>query len=560
MPNPAPPFSLPLQRLQQFARTYAWWIAKNVVGWLLILVSPVVGVFIPGPGGVPLFLIGFALVSFPGKRRLTARNLRGVPINLRGNAAGVFSGLGAVLLPILAAVFLRIRFQDLLEHAIFSSAWLALAVGGCVVISYFLMRGLLVLLNMGIAVMPKIRRMVRPWMRRRGIELLPPRRRRRLRAHQPHAVDPEIIEFHPDYSDRASRVWSFSKPWLRRLLLIALLGVIFYYMLRPVAGRWGEVGEQIRQYEIWRFLLASVLFAAFLFFVRCITWLKMIKGFGYRVPLAAGTRIWSTGELARYLPGTVWQILGRVHLIRPYGVPASVCSTSQVLDIATFLLANLLLGMGCLFWFWGKAADEGMRPFLWGGAALLPLLTLFLVPKVFYGIINIFMRRLKKEPFGKSTRLRGKKLFKYFFVYLVGLLLQSAALYVLLGDALAIKPDHWWKLAGPYCLAWCAGFLLGWWAPGGIGVRELVFVGMLKLTLDATNRASLPESEALLGYLVFCSVLMRLWTITGELIVASLAYAADWRGAMNHPDAPGRSPPGPSPAPTPRDPLNTAGA
>lgn len=561
-----------LRRLHQLAHDYTWWVVKNVIGWTLILVSPVVGVVLPGPTGLPLFLIGFAMVTFPGKRRVTSRLLRGLPIDLRGNAAGVFSGLGAVLLPVLAAVLLRVRFQELLEHALFSSPYLAVVISGCVVASYFLMRGLLRAANVCIRGLPTVRRLVRPWMRRRGIDLLPPRRRPRpLAANAPthpatvppatrrRAVvsDSEILAFHPDYTHRVERVWSYARPWLRRLLLIALLGLIFYFMLRPVAGRWDEVGAQILEYQWWRFAVAAVLFAAFLWFVRCITWLKMLKGFGHRLPLAAGTRIWVTGELARYLPGTVWQVLGRVHLIRPYGVPASVCSTSQVLDIATFLLANLVLGMACLLWFWNKAADEGMRPYLVGGVLLLPMLTVFLVPKVFYGITNTLMRRLNKSPFSKHTRLRGKKLFKYFFTYLLGLLLQSLALWVLLGDALNIKLDHWWKLAGPYCLAWCAGFLLGWWAPGGIGIRELVFVGMVKLTMDAENRVGLPEGQALVGYLVFCSVLMRLWTITGELLVAGLAYAADWRGALNRPDAPGRTPPL---APQPPAPSNSNSA
>ena len=42
----------------------------------------IAGPLVPGPGGIPLFLIGFALITFPGKRRLTARVLRGRPIAL----------------------------------------------------------------------------------------------------------------------------------------------------------------------------------------------------------------------------------------------------------------------------------------------------------------------------------------------------------------------------------------------------------------------------------------------------------------------------------------------
>src|ERR1043166_9567068 len=75
-----------LDRLQQFLRDYAWFIVRNVIGWLLILLSLVLGVSIPGPGGLPIFLIGFALVTIPGKRKLTARVLRGRRLHIEARA------------------------------------------------------------------------------------------------------------------------------------------------------------------------------------------------------------------------------------------------------------------------------------------------------------------------------------------------------------------------------------------------------------------------------------------------------------------------------------------
>ena len=67
-------------RGQRFLTSRYWLILKNVIGWVLILLSFAAGPLVPGPGGIPLFLIGFALISFPGKRRLTARVLRGKPV------------------------------------------------------------------------------------------------------------------------------------------------------------------------------------------------------------------------------------------------------------------------------------------------------------------------------------------------------------------------------------------------------------------------------------------------------------------------------------------------
>ena len=83
LPNPKPDPTKSRQRptfaqsIKEFFAGYFWFILKNVIGWTLMLLSPVLGVAVPGPGGLPLFLIGFALVTFPGKRRLTARVMRG---------------------------------------------------------------------------------------------------------------------------------------------------------------------------------------------------------------------------------------------------------------------------------------------------------------------------------------------------------------------------------------------------------------------------------------------------------------------------------------------------
>src|SRR5690242_14835965 len=60
--------------------SYLWVIIKNVIGWVFILCSGAVGLVTPGPFGVPMFLIGFALITFPGKRKLTARVLKGKPV------------------------------------------------------------------------------------------------------------------------------------------------------------------------------------------------------------------------------------------------------------------------------------------------------------------------------------------------------------------------------------------------------------------------------------------------------------------------------------------------
>jgi hypothetical protein len=63
-------------------------------------------------------------------------------------------------------------------------------------------------------------------------------------------------------------------------------------------------------------------------------------------------------------------------------------------------------------------------------------------------------------------------------------------------------------------------------------VRELVFIGALTIALPPAVRRHFPDHEQLIGIIMFLSVLLRLWATAGEIILAGIAYAFDWRGAM----------------------------
>jgi lysylphosphatidylglycerol synthase-like protein len=273
----------------------------------------------------------------------------------------------------------------------------------------------------------------------------------------------------------------------------------------------------------WYFVLGAVMFAVFLFAFRVLSWWRILDGFGHRLPLAPATRIWSISELARYLPGMIWQVVGRVLLIKPYGVNASVCSTSQILELTIFLLANLLVALACLVWL-GIKLEPRLRPLLLGALALVPVLLVFLHPKVFYGIFDRVMRRLGKPVI--EQRLKKRQLFGLGVWAILGLLWQSLAIWAVVHDPLQLQFTKWWVVAGSYCLAWCAGFL-AFWAPGGLGVREAVFMMAMGAALPSPVRHQFADHVVLAGFLAFLAVLLRLWVTTGELLLAAVAYALD---------------------------------
>ena len=180
-----------------FFAGYSWLILRNILGWSLILVSFVAGPLVPGPGGIPLFLIGFALISLPGKRRLTARVLRGKPLQFRTKWFSRIT-LAIALVASVAVLSLTCPWArwPVDPRALQLLVIVATYLGGIAGV-WLAIRITLHAVNALLRIAPRARRHVRPWLRRRHIRLLPPRWRRRLpheRGNGPHRLKDEILK------------------------------------------------------------------------------------------------------------------------------------------------------------------------------------------------------------------------------------------------------------------------------------------------------------------------------------------------------------------------------
>ena len=459
----------PVRRVPWSFFDYFWFVFKNVLGWIFILGSLPVGLTLPGPGGVPLFLIGFALVTFPGKRKITSHVMRGRPMQVDPH---VFT-LTATIASIIVTAFLIWLMVDKYEHVLrtlhvsFFGVFgvCALAAG----ITWLIMRVLVSIVNWILRRMPRVRRFIRPWLRKYGINLLPPRR------SVGHAAtsesENEILSFSDNYRIRLKATWIWLKPWLKRLVSVTITVAIAIWMVRPVRQNWDQVGDQILRTNPWVFAAAAVMFACFLVVFRSTVWRQILAGLGHPLPIRPVVRIWSMSELARYVPGSVMQFVGRVLLVKPYGVNAGTCTTSQILELSVFLLSNIVVAVSALLYFGFRHMHGIARLNLLVIAALIPLLLLLLHPKVFYPLVNRVMGLLGRPLI--TTRLRKRGLFALACWTIVGLLWQSLAVWLITRQLVPLPIQKWWVLAGSYCLAWCAGFL-AFWAPGGLGVREVL--------------------------------------------------------------------------------------
>jgi len=220
-----------------------------------------------------------------------------------------------------------------------------------------------------------------------------------------------------------------------------------------------------------------------------LVWIFLLRQLGTQAPLSWMTLFFKS-QLAKYLPGSVWQYAGRVALAHSRGVPAQRAVVSVAAEIGYSALAAAAAASLIL----GSIAAAGVFV---GLALLLPLgIRLVRPASVSEG------DRLDRRSVSAALRAAPAAVGLYLVVWgLYGLAFWTT------GRALfAIPVSDLPQYIGVFALAWLAG-LVAFFAPGGIGVREAVIAALLAgrlgqadaIVLAATSRIILSAVDLVAG-------------------------------------------------------------
>lgn len=209
--------------------------------------------------------------------------------------------------------------------------------------------------------------------------------------------------------------------------------------------------------------------------ISCYPWLAFARSLsGRKIPYSAAMPVYTQSNIYKYLPGNVFQYVGRNKLAADMDISHIDIACATILDIFfcvfwTGVVSLILLG--------SRIAEllekYGKNLFIAGGAGVLLLIAAAAVVKLkFSGKVKDCLSRYSKA-FARENRpmlLRGA--FYYFFQNAV-----SAAMYM--GCLALIVPqadtDELIALTGAFLFAWIIGFVTPG-APGGIGIREGVML------------------------------------------------------------------------------------
>jgi uncharacterized membrane protein YbhN (UPF0104 family) len=207
-----------------------------------------------------------------------------------------------------------------------------------------------------------------------------------------------------------------------------------------------------------------------------LVWLYLLRRLGTRAPLSWITLFFKS-QLAKYLPGSVWQYAGRVGLAHNRGVPIQPALLSVVAEVAYSAIAAAITA-SLIF---GSVTAAGVFVVLAG---------LFASGRAARGRIAALVVRASDSRSGRLDRPSVLATLAAapatVVLYLVVWGLYGLAFWTTGRALFAIPASDIPRYIGVFALAWLVG-VVAFFAPGGIGVREAVIAALLAAPLGQAN-------------------------------------------------------------------------
>lgn len=288
---------------------------------------------------------------------------------------------------------------------------------------------------------------------------------------------------------------------VRLALQIALAVLIFGFLVLTVIDQWAEIQDEGVHFHVgW--LIPAIVILPFFYVLSAFGWDLTLRFLGYSIGFGRAQVAWGQPLLARYVPGSVLYVLGRLILSERAGIPRRITIASIVYEQAVSATSAVIVAS----YFIIKHPDLQGEPWRWGVLLLIPAAFVLLHPKVFGPLVNKALRIFGREPLPGVVPLHGVVTLIAF--YTLNWLVVALGLYCVARSVTDIPFEDVLLVGSAQAIGYVAA-LVTLIAPAGLGVKDAAFAWAMK--------AALPSKSFALGSLIAIAV-------RGVLTVAELIY------------------------------------
>jgi hypothetical protein len=273
-------------------------------------------------------------------------------------------------------------------------------------------------------------------------------------------------------------------PRSKRVRLAIQLGiavVVFGFLVLTVVDQWAEIKDKGVHFHVLWLIPAFVILPVF-YALNALGWDLILRFLGY--PLGAGRAqvAWGQPLLARYVPGSVLYVLGRVLLSERAGVPRRLTIASIVYEQALQATSAIIVAA----YFIITHPDLQGQPLRWAVLLLIPLAIALLHPRIFGPLANRVLRAFGRDPLPGAMSLGGVLAVLAFYTLNWGVI--AVGIWCVARSVSTISASDILAVGSAQAFGYVAA-LVTLVAPAGLGIRDAAFAWAVKVATPGNSFA-----------------------------------------------------------------------
>ena len=273
-------------------------------------------------------------------------------------------------------------------------------------------------------------------------------------------------------------------PRSKRVRLAIQLGlalVIFGFLVLTVVDQWSEIKDKgVHFHVLW--LIPAFIVLPIYYALSALGWDLILRFLGYRIGVGRAQVAWGQPLLARYVPGSVLYVLGRVLLSERAGVPRRITIASVAYEQAISATSAIAIAS----YFFINHPDLQGQPLRWAVLLLVPAAIVVLHPRVFGPLANRMLKAFGREPLPAVISLQGILALLVFFAAIWAVI--SVGVYCVARSVSSVPLDEIFTVGSAQAVGYVAA-LATLVAPAGLGVRDAAFAWAVKVAVPGNSFA-----------------------------------------------------------------------
>ncbi len=304
---------------------------------------------------------------------------------------------------------------------------------------------------------------------------------------------------------------------VRLALQIGLAVLVFGFLVLTVVNQWSDIKSEGVHFHVGWLVPALVILPLFFVF-SALGWDLILRSLGYPIGFGRAQVAWGQPLLARYVPGSVLYVLGRVLLSERAGVPRRIAVASIVYEQAISATSAIVVAS----YFVINHPDLEGQPLRWAVLLLIPTAIVLLSPRVFGPLANKLLGAFGRDPLPALLPLRD--VIGLIVFYSLNWIVVSFAIYFIARSVMFIPFDDVLLVGSAQAIGYFLA-LITVVAPAGLGVRDAGFAWAVK--------GALPSRSFAVGSLI--AIAVRGVMTIGELIYVGAVTALGRREGWSIP-------------------------